>query len=259
MTGIPTGYSYIHAMKIQVVKTQLDEIRIFRTLFLHESNFQFIHNKCHDYGWADTYLFVVDEMKVGYGSVWGKDRREDRDAIFEFYIISPFKKCSNLIFPRFVTASGVSFMECQTNDRLLSSMMFEYAHNIQAEAVLFEDHYQSSLHVPGTVFRKAKPEDGISDNSIQYVLEKESVVAATGGFLTNYNMPYADIFMEVKENFRRKELGSLIVQELKKEIYLTGRVPAARCNINNKASKATLLKAGFRVCGFLLNGEIKKL
>jgi len=48
-----------------------------------------------------------------------------------------------------------------------------------------------------------------------------------------------------------------MVQELKRETYLMGRVPAARCNINNVISKATLSKAGFKICEYRLNGEIK--
>jgi RimJ/RimL family protein N-acetyltransferase len=50
-----------------------------------------------------------------------------------------------------------------------------------------------------------------------------------------------------------------MVQELKKEIYNVSRVPAARCNVKNLASRATLLKAGFRLCGYLLEGRIKPL
>jgi RimJ/RimL family protein N-acetyltransferase len=38
---------------------------------------------------------------------------------------------------------------------------------------------------------------------------------------------------------------------------LAGRVPAARCNINNAASKASLLKAGFKIAGFMVIAEIK--
>jgi RimJ/RimL family protein N-acetyltransferase len=71
-------------------------------------------------------------------------------------------------------------------------------------------------------------------------------------------MPYADLYYEVNENHRQKGFGSYMVQELKRETYLMGRVPAARCNINNVISKATLLKAGFKVCGYRLNGEIKE-
>ena len=62
--------------------------------------------------------------------------------------------------------------------------------------------------------------------------------------------------MEVKEGHRGKGMGSYILQEIKKECYLAGRIPAARCNIKNAASKATLLKAGFKVCGYMLIGEI---
>src|SRR5438445_13732836 len=81
-----------------------------------------------------------------------------------------------------------------------------------------------------------------------YTLSHNSEIVATGGFMLNYNMPYADIYMEVKEHVRKQGYGSLMVQELKKEIYLRRRVPAARCNIRNQASKATLLKAGFFIC-----------
>src|SRR6185312_7850035 len=103
-------------------------------------------------------------------------------------------------------------------------------------------------------------EPATGDNSADaggYYLQQDGEVVATGGFFLNNNKPYADIYMEVKEPFRRRGFGSLIVQELKKEIYKLARVPAARCNIDNKASKPTLLKAGFKVCGARLKGAIK--
>ena len=77
---------------------------------------------------------------------------------------------------------------------------------------------------------------------------------ATGGFLTHYNPPFADLFMEVEQSHRRKGAGGYLVQELTKECYLGGRVPAARCNLENQPSRATLTKAGFRDCGFMLVG-----
>jgi len=88
-------------------------------------------------------------------------------------------------------------------------------------------------------------------------LELKGEVVATGGFARHYNMPFADLYMEVREDSRRKGLGSYILQELKKACYLAGRVPVARCNILNQASRAALLKAGLKVCGFMLKGEIK--
>ena len=122
-------------MEIKVVKAEFKEIRDFRILFLRENNFQFIYNKCHDYGWADTYLFIKDDVKVGYGSVWGRSKREDRDAIFEFYIIDPYRIFTNAIFSLFCTACNAPFIECQSNDFLLSAMLFENAQNISTENI----------------------------------------------------------------------------------------------------------------------------
>jgi hypothetical protein len=71
-------------------------------------------------------------------------------------------------------------------------------------------------------------------------------------------MPFADLYMEVTEGFKRRGLGSYIVQQVKRECYLAGRVPAARCNMENVASKATLLKAGLTIAGYMLMGEVRK-
>lgn len=63
--------------------------------------------------------------------------------------------------------------------------------------------------------------------------------------------------MEVEKDYRKKGLGSFLIQELKRQCYLTGRVPAARCNIDNVASRATLTKAGLKITGFMLLGQVK--
>ena len=96
------------------------------------------------------------------------------------------------------------------------------------------------------------------DDDSEYVLQQNETIVASGGLMFNYNFPYADIYMQVKEPFRRQGIGSFLVQELKKQAYLLQRVPAARCDINNAVSKATLLKAGFRICGFRVKGDIKR-
>jgi GNAT superfamily N-acetyltransferase len=63
--------------------------------------------------------------------------------------------------------------------------------------------------------------------------------------------------MEVREDTRRKGYGSYLVQEIKAQCYLAGRVPAARTGSNNVASKATLLKAGFEVAGHMLLARVR--
>jgi RimJ/RimL family protein N-acetyltransferase len=243
-------------LKIEVNKTVFDEVKDLRKSFLQENKIQFVHDKCHYYGWADYYLFEIDGLKKGYGCVWGGNKRQDRDTIFEFYLEAPYRKFSSTIFRSLQALSKARFVECQTNNDLLSKLVFEVAKNINAEAILFEDYYQSGLDLKGIVFKRSVRENNNPDDSGEYVLELDGEEIASGGFMMNYNFPYADIYMEVKEKFRSKGYCSLIVQELKKLVYAIGRVPSARCNIKNQASKSCLQKAGFRPCGFLLNGEI---
>ncbi|MBZ4189235.1 GNAT family N-acetyltransferase [Niabella beijingensis] len=244
-------------MEICITKTTSDVIEPLRILFLNEGGFQFICNKCHTYGWADTYLFTVDGTGAGYGAVWGSERREDRDTIFEFYLLPPYRGMAGRIFREFQVVCKAGLVESQTNDLLLTSMLYERTRNIYAEAILFEDHYATGLTVPGVSFRKRTEGDDMGDDDSTHVLIRDRIIVASGGLMLNYNMPYADIYMQVREPYRKQGLGALMVQELKKEAYRMNRVPAARCNIENPASKATLLKAGFRICGFRIKGVIK--
>lgn len=241
-------------MEIDVRKTPLADILGFRDLFLAESAFQFVYHKCHGFDWADTYLFSLDGTPVGYGSVWGKDSREDRDSIFEFYLSAPFRDRANRVFAEFRRVSGAGFINCQTNDPSLAGLLFEHATGIRAEAILFEDRFQTDFEIPATHFRRNDRQDG---DAPQYVLEQHGNTVATGGFVWNYNFPYIDLYYEVVQGHRQQGLGCLIAQELKREAYRLGRVPSARCNVNNKASRATLLKAGMRICGYMLTGQLQ--
>ncbi|MFT3932935.1 MAG: N-acetyltransferase [Chitinophagaceae bacterium] len=242
-------------MEISVTKTNLDAIAALRVLFLQENNFQFVYNKCHQYGWADEWVFTIGGEQIGYGAVWGKDKREDRDTIFEFYLLPAYRKFAGIIFQQFYKSANTAYVECQTNDALLSSMLYQFCKDINAEAILFKEHFTSSLQMPDVVFKKnVDDKTGAEDG---YALEHEGEIVATGGFVWNYNLPFIDMYYDVVEQHRRKGLGSFITQELKKEAYRMQRVPAARCNINNHASKATLLKAGMQVCGHIVIGQIK--
>lgn len=247
-------------MSFIVRKTELETILPLRQLFLQEANFQIRYNACHERGWTDSYLLMSNEIAIGYGSIKGQEIAA-RDTVFEFYLIPPFRKYASLAFAKLVSASGAQFIECQSNDFLTTAMLYEFAQNINAEVVLFAEHTVTQQTLPNIVFRARRESDSIFEHQVvpigAYVLEFAEEIVATGGFFLHYNIPFADLYMEVKESFRGKGLGSFILQELKKTCYQAGRVPAARCNIQNKASRAALSKAGMRVCGFMLKGEIK--
>jgi hypothetical protein len=145
-------------MKLKAHKTDLQAILPFRNLFLQETNFQIRYNACHERGWTDSYLLTSDQMEIGYGSIKGQEIA-DRDTIFEFYLIPPFRKYSSQVFPELIAASGARFIECQSNDLLLTSILYEFAQNINADVVLFEDHTVTEHTIPGVIFRPQKEDD----------------------------------------------------------------------------------------------------
>ena len=249
--------------KLVVQKTTLEDILPLRHQFLQALNCQIRYDACHVRHWADEYLLVLNGKKVGYGSVKGKENLADRDAIFEFYVLPTYQKYQDLLFIELLKTSVAKFIECQSNDTNLTALLYEYAHQIYSDTILFEDNITTNLQQPNIIFRRRQDGDNVFGKSTAdegaYVLEKDGIIVADGGFLLHYNKPFADLYMETSKAHRGQGYASFILQALKKVCYQAGRVPAARCRITNKGSKAALLKAGMRVCGYMLIGEIKAL
>src|SRR5581483_1398110 len=246
-------------MTITVTRVELREILPCRELFLQENNFQIRYDACHARGWTDSYLLRSEDSVVGYGAIKGQER-DGRDTVFEYFVVRPFRKYASDMFRQLIAKAGADYIECQSNDLLLSSMLFEFSTCVKSDVALFEDHAMTEHTVPGAAFRLRTKNDEVFDHKTEpvgdYVVEVNGEVVATGGFLCHYNAPFADLYMEVRKDYRRRGIGSFLLQELKKRCYLAGRVPAARCNIQNVASRTALLKAGLRVCGFMLLGTI---
>lgn len=248
-------------MPLSILHTGLKEILPLRNLFLQENNFQIRYNACHERGWTNSYLVLYNGEKIGYGSIKGNEHIADRDTAFEFYIIPPYRHLSKPAFSEFLFTSKAVFIECQSNNRVLTHLLYDHAENIHSDVILFEAGPASNIQIANAVFRKRNQADVIFEHKAEpvgdYLIEVNKEVVATGGYLTHYNFPFADIYMEVREDQRRKGFGSLLIQEVKKQCYLNGRVPAARTALNNIASRATLLKGGLQVAGFMLLGRVR--
>src|SRR5439155_1727953 len=80
-----------------------------------------------------------------------------------------------------------------------------------------------------------------------YVLDVGGEIVATAGFMLHYNMPFADLYMEVRKDRRGRGLGSCILQEVQKECYLAGRVPAARTGLQEQTHAAHRLRRAAQV------------
>lgn len=246
-------------MKITAVKAGIEAIASLRRQFLQETNCQIRYHAWHERGHSDTWLLRCDGAEVGYGSINGGEAAA-RDTVFEFYVLPGWRRAMAPLFLELLETAQPAHVECQSNEPLLASMLYEFAHDINAQVMLFEDDTATDLAHPGVAFRRRRDGDAVFEHQDEpvgdYVLERRGKVIATGGFATHYNEPFADLHMEVDADARGGGLGSYLLQEVKKQCYLAGRVPAARCNIHNKASYASLLKAGMRRCGFILKGRV---
>jgi acetyltransferase (GNAT) family protein/GNAT acetyltransferase-like protein len=247
-------------MTIAGKKVGLESILPLRALFLQEANHQVRYNAVHERGWSDSYLLSIDGRAAGYGSIKGREI-PGRDTVFEFFVVPPYRRFSSELFRELLSAAQPRFIECQSNDQFFLPMFFEFARNVTADTVLFEDNCVTGLSVPGAVVRPKRDADLIFAHKAEpagdYVAELNGEIVATGGFLLHYNHPFADLYMETREDCRGRGIGSFLLQEVKRECYLAGRVPAARTSISNFASRACLSRAGLRVSGFMLAGEVR--
>ncbi len=247
---------------LEAVPANLSEIQTLRALFLQESNCQIRYDACHARGWTDSYVLRMNGKHIGYASVKGQER-EDRDTIFEFYVIPAFRTLSRDLFVDLLIKSRCTHVECQSNVPLLTSLLHEFVTEVRADTILFSDHSVSGLLVPGAIVRPRVDDEPIFEHTDEplgsHVLELRGEPVASGGFLLHYNKPFADLYMEVRPDRRRQGYGSFLIQELKRECYLAGRVPAARCNMENLASRATLTRAGMQQCGRMLLGRVREI
>ncbi len=143
-------------------------------------------------------------------------------------------------------------------------MLHTYASDVASESVVFHDKITTALPANGATLRCQTSEKQTREDmkrrqgGPEWLLELDGKVAGKGGILFHYNLPYGDIYMEVAEPFRRRGLGSYLVQELKRAAYELDAIPAARCSPTNAASRRTLQRAGFVPFAHLLTGIIRE-
>jgi len=217
-----------------------------------ELNNQIVHDSIHRrQGWTLIYLLDLAGVVAGFGSIAIAGPWKDKPTLFEFYVLPEHRTRAFELFEALLVASGARFFEAQSDDVLIATMVLTYGRDIGIEKIVFDDQLTTTLPANGATLRRVTSEKEIRSclekrqGGGEWLLEIKGKVAAKGGLLFHYNRPYGDIYMEVTEAFRRRGLGSYLVQELKRACYEFGAVPCARCNPTNIASRRTLQKAGF--------------
>lgn len=240
-----------------------DTVLPLRVRHRQEMNGQIVHDSIHRRdGWTVTYMLNVDGVTVGFGSIALAGPWKDKPSIFEFYVLPEHRAHAFELFEALLTASNARFMEIQSSDVLLAVMLHTYARDIWSEKIVFRDAITTALPANGATVQQLTS-DQETWNAIaqrqggaEYQLVLDGATVATGALMFHYNVPYADIYMETVEPFRRHGFGSYLVQELKRCAYALGSIPCARCNPANVGSRETLQKAGLVPFAHILNGSI---
>jgi GNAT superfamily N-acetyltransferase len=252
-----------NGMQVHIALTVAPVVLPLRTRYRQEMNCQIVKDSIHTRaGWAMTYALGLDDTLVGFGTVAIAGPWKDKPTILEFYVLPDHRSRAFDLFEAFVEASGARLMEIQSNDALLAMMLHTYAHDIWSEAILFRDGFTTALRARGAVLQPLTSDEEIRasiaerQGGPEFLLQVDGTPAGKGGILFHYNPPYGDVYMDIEEPFRGRGLGAYLVQELKRQAYEIGSIPAARCNRDNRASRKTLQKAGFIPYAHILNGAI---
>jgi GNAT superfamily N-acetyltransferase len=244
-------------MEILAQPAAYADVQALRELYRREANCQIIHDSFLSRKLADPYLIYLNGRLAGYAAVGNK---YPSNCVTEFYTLPEMRRFALPMFREVLHVSAATHIEAQTNLPLSLLMLYDCAKNITADGILFADGLTTDQRLPGVEFRRRLPDEETFPHFAEpvgdWVLVANGVICATGGFLTHYNPPYGDIYMEVAESARRQGYGSFLVQEVKRVCYEAGKAPAARTGPTNIASRRTLQKAGLVACARMLIGEV---
>jgi GNAT superfamily N-acetyltransferase len=246
---------------IEAVGVELPAILVMRDEYRREMDCQIVHDSWHARGFTSSYLLRVDGEVVGYGSVGGSPG-DPKDTLKEFFVRPDARRAALPLFRQLVKTSGARQVAAQTNDLLLSLMLYDCAVDLTSETILFADGATTVYPPPDVELRRIDDaeRDRVFAHAVEPVgewgLERGGEIVATGGILRHYNPPYGDIYMEVAAPHRRQGLGSYLVQELKRICYEASIIPAARCNQANVGSRLTLQRAGLLPCARIVRGRL---
>ncbi|MBL9128547.1 MAG: GNAT family N-acetyltransferase [Verrucomicrobiales bacterium] len=234
-----------------------------RTRYREEAACQIVHDSIHRReGWTESYLLEADGIAAGFASVAMAGPWKGRPTAFEFYLLPEYRSEAFSAFDAFLAVGGVRHYEVQSCDTLLTVMLHVHGRNVATEKIVFRDRTTTRHAFPDAELRATTAVSEVHraidarQGGGEWIVEVAGVTAGKGGLLFHYNRPYADVYMEIAEPFRRQGLGAFLVQELKQLAYGFGAVPAARCNPTNTASRRTLVRAGFEPSGVILLADL---
>src|SRR5271165_3735580 len=130
------AFQGVQPMSIDVTIARPEDVAPLRELYRKEMNCQIIHDSWFGRGWTDPYLFTRHDRIIGYGLVGGV-RADPKDVITEFYILPHFRGLALPVFRKLAAVGRAKSIETQSNDVLLTLMLYDCADRIVSDRILF--------------------------------------------------------------------------------------------------------------------------
>ena len=131
-------------MSIAVEQAPPAKIESLREQYRQEMNCQIVHESIHGRpGWTREFALYLDGAVVGYGSLAVDGPWRETPTLYEFHVSPAHRMRSFELFEQLLGHSGAKRIETQSNDRSLTVMLQTYAQPIRADAILFEDGFQT--------------------------------------------------------------------------------------------------------------------
>jgi len=156
------------------------------------------------------YTLELGGTAVGFGSIAVSGPWKEKPTVLEFYVMPELRTRAFDLFEVLLDISGARFMEIQSNDLLPAIMLHTYARDIASEKIVFHDKAATELPSHGATLRQVTSNEETrahieqQQGGAEWVLELDGNTIGQGGIMFHYNRPYADIYMEVTEPFRRR-------------------------------------------------------
>jgi len=146
---------------VDAIETTVEAIREYRERYRKEMACQIVHDSWHARGFVTSYFVRINGEIAGYGSVGGSPG-DPRDTVKEMYLLPEHRAAALPCFDALVAATDAKAIAAQTNDRLLTVLLFDRAEDLTSDTILFDDRLRTHLTLaPGALFRQIHESDDI--------------------------------------------------------------------------------------------------
>jgi GNAT superfamily N-acetyltransferase len=266
-------------MKVfRIRQTTLEALQSKRARYLAELDDYVVYEAALYHDATHHYFLSIDSKDVGY-VVFKTDYR----IVLEAWLDPTYREEGASAAAEWLLEFGAERIRSKTNDPFLCSLLFDYCQPIKVESLHFQHQHTPQLRVPGAQLRPARvtdllpmcgilcaPEarelkvddeaavrDLVIAGDTYWALEIDQRIVGVGAvWRNNLQEKFVDVGMVVHPDWRRKGMGSLILQEMGKVCESRGLIPRAGCFVDHELSRLTLSRAGFVLSSRMLMGEI---